>query len=321
VGVTSSRVQSKAEEFFRLSKVKRPQMGKMEIARASLCVDCACRVCDESPKDSNFLRKFSGVHKDMYNQLLGQFQTLLNIRKEATSSIRRLAIQFGMTTMVAFVEETLGKFKTNFLESLPEERRAFANFDRPVFKAAAFFLCALKRKRQFTPSDKSRLLQLMAVDSDEFATAVNAMRLHCFETIGTGSKNEARDVTSHRQLIDNCKFVETHEDRINTGADDVEYEEWKQKVLSHRAKATSSSRSVLSDRAETPSKRKITDVDIPGSSSNDENAPKMKLAKSENAPAFVGKKKTVDPRSDDVKRHKKQPTIDSLANFLLSNCK
>ena len=234
IGVPASRVRPKAEELYRLSRVKRPVMGKMEVARAALCVDCACRVCDESPRDADILRKFSGVAPNMYNALLGQFQTFLAIRTKATHSIRSLAIQFGMSSMVEFVEKTLETFERRFLESLAENRRKHANFDSPAFKAAAFFLCAQKRKRAL---DKRRLLQLAAVDDEVFKSTCNAMLLHCFDTVGIGSKSDARDVKDHRQLIDNCKFIETAGDRKNRGDDDAEYEQWKQRVMKKRAEA------------------------------------------------------------------------------------
>ena len=38
------------------------------------------------------------------------------------------------------------RYKERFLASLPASRRANADFTRPVFTAAAFYLCAKKQK-------------------------------------------------------------------------------------------------------------------------------------------------------------------------------
>lgn len=57
----------------------------------------------------------------------------------------------GMCLIKCLIETPPGhvlpsRYKERFLASLPASRRANADFTRPVFTAAAFYLCAKKQK-------------------------------------------------------------------------------------------------------------------------------------------------------------------------------
>jgi hypothetical protein len=321
VGVASPRVFEKACELYRISKIRRPVLGRAEFARSALCVDCACRVCDETPRDVNHLIKLSGVNKTMYNSLLGQFQTLLNIRAKATHSTRSLAIQFGVSSMVPFIEATLETFKERFINSLADERKDYAKFTSPAYKAAAFFLCAQKRKRNL---DKYKLLKLTAVDAHEFKSTCNVMLLHCFDTLGIGNKSDVMEITDHRELIDNCRIS-----NINQSTEvekERKYQEWKKTVLENRQKGITTNSSSNNESHATTTinnihnikKRKQGIADT--NDGNDENVPNRKKAKPTlptekklKAVEYGKKKATVA-----VKR-KKQPTIDDFVTALLKH--
>ena len=306
IGIQSLRVVEKANELYRISKIRRPILGRAEFARGALCVDCACRVCGETPRDINKLIKLSGVNKTMYNSLLGQFQTLLSIRAKATHSVRSLAIQFSMSSMVPFVEATLETFKERFINSLADERKAHAKFTSPAYKAAAFFLCAQKRKRSM---DKYKLLKLTAVDAHEFKSTCNVMLLHCFDTLGVGKKSDLIEATDHRELMDNCRMS-----NINQSSDiekERKYQECKQKVLESRKKSSSDNHRDEKRVQPATKKRKLPSP----TSTNDENIPNGKVPKkpsnSINAPAPEKRKATKQITKS------KQPTIDDFVNTLM----
>ena len=333
IGITSSRVIEKASELYRISKIRRPVLGRAEFARSALCVDCACRVCDETPRDINHLIKLGGINKTMYNSLLGQFQTLLNIRVKAAHSTRSLAIQFGVSSMVPFIEATLATFKERFINSLAEERKAHVKFTSPAFKAAAFFLCAQKRKRVL---DKYKLLKLTAVDAHEFKSTCNVMLLHCFDTLGVGEKKDLIAITDHRELMDNCKVS-----NINQSSEvekEREYQEWKKKVLENRRAGSSSSSSSSSTSNKNIIKKRKQLLDSNNNNANDENVPNKKKVKQTTLlplPAMMKekgndkivnektttskKKKAITTTDINVKSKTQQPTIDDFVNALLQH--
>ncbi|KAI4990342.1 hypothetical protein ZWY2020_038705 [Hordeum vulgare] len=89
-------------------------------------------------------------------------------RKTLDLDVREWGNQFGCVRLIPLVQKGLVLYKERFLAALPPWR-SNTDFGRPVFTAAAFYLCAKRHKLKV---DKLKLIDLCGTSSSEFTTVM-----------------------------------------------------------------------------------------------------------------------------------------------------
>ncbi|KAM0823837.1 hypothetical protein ACQ4PT_070598 [Festuca glaucescens] len=101
-------------------------------------------------------------------------------------------------------------YKERFLAALPPSRRSSTDFGRPVFTAAAFYLCAKRHKLKV---DKLKLIDLCGTSSSEFTTVSTSMADLCFDVFGIAKeKKDPTTIKGNRELLDVLPSKRKHED-------------------------------------------------------------------------------------------------------------
>ncbi|KAJ4771218.1 Origin recognition complex subunit 6 [Rhynchospora pubera] len=263
--VASKPLIRKAEELRRLSDVHFDSsiIGVGEVCKAIICLEIAA-----SKFQVIFNRKgaiqMSGMSEKAYMRSFNAMQNSLGVK--LTLDVRELAIQFGCVRLIPFVQKGLSLYKERFLAALPASRTANTDFNRPVFTAVAFYLCAKRHKLKV---DKSKLIEVCGTSDSEFGNVSTSMKDLCFDVFGiTKEKKDAKSVKGNRELLDVLPGKRKHEDESGFSSDDSSVddepdldlptykrqkqvekkasEEWKSSVLSSNKKIKTA-----------PAKRKI----------------------------------------------------------------
>ncbi|MCD9644275.1 Origin of replication complex subunit 6 [Datura stramonium] len=232
----------KAAELRRLADVQFDSsvIGVGEICKAIICLEIAASRMDVV-FDRQAAIKLSGMSEKAYNRSFTSMQNGIGVKNKL--DIRELAIQFGCIRLIPFVQKGLSLYKDRFRASLPPSRRASADFSRPVFTAAAFYLCAKRHKLKV---DKMKLIELCGTAESEFANVSTSMNDLCFDVFGTSKeKKDPKTVKGNRELLDALPEKRRVEDGgyyssedDNSSAykkrkrmDEHAYQEWKSTVL------------------------------------------------------------------------------------------
>ncbi|KAJ4793576.1 Origin recognition complex subunit 6 [Rhynchospora pubera] len=265
--VASKPLIRKAEELRRLSDVHFDSsiIGVGEVCKAIICLEIAASRF-QVIFDRKSAIQMSGMSEKAYMRSFNAMQNSLGVK--STLDVRELAIQFGCVRLIPFVQKGLSLYKERFLAALPASRRANTDFNRSVFTAVAFYLCAKRHKLKV---DKSKLIEVCGTSDSEFGNVSTSMKDLCFDVFGiTKEKKDPKSVKGNRELLDVLpgKRKHKHEDESGFSSDDssfddepdldlptykrqkqVEkkaYEEWKSSVLSSNKKIKTA-----------PAKRKI----------------------------------------------------------------
>ncbi|XP_010551536.1 PREDICTED: origin of replication complex subunit 6 [Tarenaya hassleriana] len=189
----------KAAELRRLCDVQFDSsiIGVGEICKSVICLEIAASRL-QVIFDRQAAIKLSGMSEKAYTR---SFNTLQNgIGLKIKLDVRELAIQFGCVRIVRTVREALSLYKERFITSLPASRRANADFTRPVFTAAAFYLCAKKQKLKV---DKNRLIEVCGTSESEFSCVSTSMKDLCYDCFGVSKeKRDPKEVKGNRELLD-----------------------------------------------------------------------------------------------------------------------
>jgi origin recognition complex subunit 6 len=198
--------------------------------------------------------QMSGMSEKAYMRSFNAMQNSLGVK--LTLDVRELAIRFGCVRLIPFVQKGLSLYKERFLAALPASRRVNTDFNRPVFTAVAFYLCAKRHKLKV---DKSKQIEVCGTSESEFGTVSTSMNDLCFDVFGiTKEKKDPKSVKGNRELLDVLPGKRKHEDESSFSSDDssvddepdldlptykrqkqVEkhaYEEWKSSVISSNKK-------------------------------------------------------------------------------------
>lgn len=192
-------VVRKAQELQRLSKLQfdSSAFGLGEVCKAVLCFELACSLLQVNFDRQKAIR-ISGLSEKAYIRSLTNLQNALGLRP--TLDVQELAIQFGCVRLIGSVHKTLAAYKQRFVAALPASRKGNADFNRPVFTAVAFYLCAKKNKLKV---EKLRLVESCGTSDAEFATVTTSMLDLCFDMIGIQrEKKEPKSVKCNRGLLD-----------------------------------------------------------------------------------------------------------------------
>ncbi|XP_077224758.1 origin of replication complex subunit 6-like [Tasmannia lanceolata] len=261
LGFSESKILiRKAEEIRRLCDVQFDSsvIGIGEICKWIICLEIAANRLQVLFDRQNGIR-LSGMSEKAYNRSFNALQNGLGVK--AKLDVRELGIQFGCVRLIPFVQKGLSLYKDQFLVSLPASRRAGADFNRPVFTAVAFYLCAKKHKLKV---DKIKLIELCGTSESEFTSISTSMSDLCFDVFGISKeKKDPRTVKGHRELLDALPGKRRLEDEGDVSEDDsvddedgleipsykrrkklekLAYDEWKSSVITsnkhNKAKAT-----------------------------------------------------------------------------------
>ncbi|KAL3675282.1 hypothetical protein R1sor_025230 [Riccia sorocarpa] len=247
----SLKLTRKAEELQRLSRVhfNSSVFGVGEVCKAVLCFELACIALHIAFDRSRAIR-CSGLSEKAYIRASTAMQNALNLRKKL--DVRELAVQFGCVRLIKTTPEVLSLYQSRFVAALPEARRASADFNRPIFTAVAFFLCARKNRLKV---DKLKLIELCGTSGAEFSNVCASMMDLCFDTLGT--QKVKKEVKSAKGLLDALpgkrkspsddseSDVDDEMDKENIDVvpglkrskksiKDAEYEDWKSALLTAR---------------------------------------------------------------------------------------
>ncbi|KAJ1423628.1 Origin recognition complex, subunit 6 [Sesbania bispinosa] len=189
----------KAAELRRLCDVHFDSsiIGVGEVAKAVICLEMAATRLGVLFDRSSAV-KLSGMSERAYIRSYNSLHNGLGVKMKL--DVRELAIQFGCVRIIPSVREGLKLYKDRFLSSLPASRRASADFTRPVFTAAAFYLCAKKQKLKV---DKLKLIELCGTSESEFSSVSTTMKDLCHDVFGIAKeKKDPREVKTNRDLLD-----------------------------------------------------------------------------------------------------------------------
>ncbi|KAL0755452.1 hypothetical protein Bca101_093120 [Brassica carinata] len=217
-------------------------IGVGEICKAVICLEIAASRL-QVIFDRQAAVKLSGMSEKAYTRSFNSLQNVIGFKIKL--NIKELAIQFGCVRIIKSVQNILSSYKERFLASLPASRRANADFTRPVFTAAAFYLCAKKQKLKV---DKLRLIEVCGTSESEFSCVSDivstSMTDLCFDCVGVSKeKKDAKDVKGNRELLDVLPGKRRLEDggyssddesscyKRHKKMEEAKYEDWKSTVV------------------------------------------------------------------------------------------
>ncbi|KAJ8760861.1 hypothetical protein K2173_021899 [Erythroxylum novogranatense] len=239
----SKQLVRKAAELRRLCDVQFDSsiIGIGEVCKAVICLEIAA-VRFQVIFDRKAAIKLSGLSEKAYNRSFNSLHNGLGLK--AKLDVRELAIQFGCVRLIPFVQKGLSLYEKRFLADLPASRRASADFNRPVFTAVAFYLCAKRHKLKV---DKLKLIEVCGTSESEFASVSTSMKDLCHDVFGIANvKKDPREVKGNRDLLDALPGNRNAEDggyssddaaelssyKKRKRTEKVEYEEWKSTIMS-----------------------------------------------------------------------------------------
>ncbi|CAG7864737.1 hypothetical protein BRARA_I03150 [Brassica rapa] len=233
-------VVRKAAEIRRLcdAQFDSSVIGVGEICKAVICLEMAASSL-QVIFDRQAAIKLSGMSEKAYTRSFNSLQNVIGVKIKL--NVKELAIQFGCVRIIKSVQNMLSLYKERFLASLPASRRANADFTRPVFTAAAFYLCAKKQKLKV---DKLRLVEVCGTSESEFSCVSTSMIDLCFDCVGVSKeKKDAKDVKGNRELLDVLPEKRKLEDggyssddesscyKRHKKMEEAKYEDWKTTVV------------------------------------------------------------------------------------------
>ncbi|KAL5659472.1 hypothetical protein ACJX0J_032635, partial [Zea mays] len=186
-----------------------------EVCKAIICLEIAASKLQVIFDRAEAVR-MSGMSEKAYIRSFNSLQNGLGVK--TTLDVRELGIQFGCVRLIPFVQKGLSLYKERFLAALPPSRRASTDFGRPVFTAAAFYLCARRHKLKV---DKLKLIDLCGTSSAEFTTVSTSMTDLCFDVFGIAKeKKDPKSIKGNRELLDVLPSKRKHEDGGDSSASD-----------------------------------------------------------------------------------------------------
>ncbi|KAM4614471.1 origin recognition complex subunit 6 [Discoglossus pictus] len=240
LGLTSSNIIRKAEEYLRLAQVKCTGLAGRTTAtsNAVMCLQLAANSL-KHPVDKDYLVRLSGLNKQVYQSCLKSFECLLGV--DAKLGIRDLAVQYGCMEAVSTASKILNRYEAN----LPQAQQEDLDLSKPLFTTAALYSACRCLKLKV---EKNKLIAASGVKKTIFE------RL-CIQLEKIGSQiiveNEAVTAQPRKKQKTLLECIEQNAEADEGEEDDVprkqprpssankaqEYEEWKRRILENAAKA------------------------------------------------------------------------------------
>lgn len=156
---------------------------------AAVCLELACFAANEHRDITReTFVKSSCVNAKTYASVYKMLQQTLDLNRKV--DLQHLVVRFGCASIRSQVVKLLQMHKERFLARLgSEEERSKADFTRPTFLAAAFFLVAKKHKIKV---DQKALLEMMSVHRDDFFNVQASMVDLCSDEVGIKKRKAKR---------------------------------------------------------------------------------------------------------------------------------
>ncbi|XP_044126425.1 origin recognition complex subunit 6 [Bufo gargarizans] len=241
LGITSSRVLGKAEEFLRLSQVKCTGLSALTTATSSavMCLQLAATSLNH-PIDKDYLIILSGLNKKVYLSCMKSFECLLGV--DSKLSIRDLAVQHGCMEAINTASKILNRYES----SLPQAQQEDLDLSKPLFITAALYaacrclkLKVEKNKLLATSGVKKSIFERLCVQLEKIGVQI------CQENTAITQQPRKKQRTLLECIEQNQASDEEDDEiprkqaRAETEAahQEKDYEEWKRKILENAAKA------------------------------------------------------------------------------------
>uniref|UniRef100_UPI00398EE0C4 origin recognition complex subunit 6 isoform X1 n=2 Tax=Pristiophorus japonicus TaxID=55135 RepID=UPI00398EE0C4 len=235
LGIESSKVIRKAEEYLRLSEVKCTGFSAHITATSStvMCLDLAATSL-KHPLDRDFVPRLSGLNKKVYQTHLKALESILGLHSQL--GIRDLAVQYGCTEAV----DTSVKILQRYEASLSEVQQGDLDFSKPLFTTAALFTACKCLKIKI---DKTKLVASSGVKKTIFDRLCSQMEMFG-QLICTESTEQSKPNKRQRTLLELIEKEEDEEVATEPKQEKPEskatkkqdYEDWKRQILENAAK-------------------------------------------------------------------------------------
>ena len=171
LGISSKRVQRKAQELDRLMSVRQPQglVGKMAACRTVACLELASRLYQQ-PFDRAEAVRVCGATSATYLATLSHLQVVLDLRPRLT--VGEACIRLGCLALAYDAQALLDAHACHETALSQPIERPHLDFSPPIYAAAAVLCAARVHKVKIKQAD---LLALCCAPSAEFALLVKRM--------------------------------------------------------------------------------------------------------------------------------------------------
>ncbi|XP_006012150.1 origin recognition complex subunit 6 [Latimeria chalumnae] len=240
MGITSSIIIRKAEEYRRLMQVKCTGFSAHTTAtsNAVMCLDLAAMTAKYAV-DKDYLIKLSGLNKQTYQSCLKSLECLLGL--DSHLGIRELAVQYGCMQAV----NTAAKILQRYEASLPEAHQSDLDLSKPLFTTSALFAACKCMKMK---ADKGKLVAASGVKRSIFDRLCTQMEKFGQQICSESPVSQAKGNKASKRRTTLLECVEEHQEedlvplpkQQKTEPETAykeNYEEWKQKILENAAKA------------------------------------------------------------------------------------
>ncbi|XP_072278535.1 origin recognition complex subunit 6 [Pyxicephalus adspersus] len=241
LGISSARVLGKAEELMRLSQLKCAGLSAMSTATSSavMCLQLAATSLNH-PVDKDYVVRLSGLNKKVYQSCFKSYECLLGVDNKM--GIRDLAVQYGCMEAVNIASKILNRYEN----SLPQAQQEDLDLSKPLFITAALYSACRCLKLKV---EKNKLLATSGVKKgifDRLCTQLEKIGAQiCQENVAITQQPRKKQKTLLECVEQNNDSEEDEEDeehphkQVRTKAEkkEIDYEEWKRKILENAAKA------------------------------------------------------------------------------------
>ncbi|KAM4721731.1 origin recognition complex subunit 6 [Rhinophrynus dorsalis] len=236
LGITSSRVIGKAEEYLRLSQVKCIGLSARTTAtsNAVMCLQLAATSLNQ-PVDKDYLVRLSGLNKKLYQSCLKSFECLLGV--DSKLGIRDLAVQHGCMEAVNTASAILNRYES----SLPQAQQEDLDLSKPLFISAALYSACRCMKLKV---EKNKLFAASGVKKgifDRLCVQLEKVGLQICQESATVTQQPRKKQKTLLECIE--QDTETDEDEVPRKQQSIEpadkvleYEEWRRKILENASK-------------------------------------------------------------------------------------
>ncbi|KAL3654226.1 Origin of replication complex subunit 6 [Castilleja foliolosa] len=204
LGLSESKyLISKAAELRRLADVQFDSsiIGVGETCKAVICLEIAASRM-QVIFDRQAAIRMSGVSEKAYNRSFNSMQNGIGVKNKL--DIRELAIQFGCVRLIPFAHKSISLGSTDF--------------NRPVFTAVAFYLCAKRHKLKV---DKFKIIELAGTSESEFSNVSTSMMDLCYDVLGISKeKKNPKKIKGNRELLDALPEKRRLDDNSSSGDDE-----------------------------------------------------------------------------------------------------
>ncbi|XP_063293485.1 origin recognition complex subunit 6 [Pelobates fuscus] len=237
LGITSSKVLGKAEEYLRLSQLKCSGLAARATATSTvlICLQIAAASLNH-PIDKEYLVTLSGLNKKAYLSCLKTYECLLGV--DSKVGLRDLAVQHGCMEAITTASKILSRYES----TLPQAQLEDLDLSKPLFITAALYSACRCMKLKV---EKNKLISASGVKKgifDRLCVQMEKIGLQICQENATVTKQPVKKQKTLLECIehspdedeDELPRKKAHTESANKERD---YEEWKRKILENASKA------------------------------------------------------------------------------------